>query len=886
MKQACTWLGWPVGDAPALIAFSESGAERWTYQRLNAAVEQLARGLEPGRCALLAWPSPAYVVAVLAILRAGGTVVPIDAQIADDGLVHILEETTPRYLFTDGRGAQRLTKLRLRATPAVVRLDDAAVDGLHWATLSGDRALADQPAAEAVIFYTSGTTGLPKGVPLTPANLTYQFEVAAESGIIRAGDTLLLPLPLHHVYPFVIGLLTVLHLGLTVVFPAALTGPQLMRAIREGEVSVILGVPRLYRALIDGIRRQIEQRGWLARQVMGRAWALSDWARRRWGRRWGLVLLKPLHRKMGGRLRVLASGGSQLDAEIAAQIRALGWDVAVGYGLTETSPLLTILRPDDDRLASVGRAVPGTTLKLGPLSEPSGDAVDRGDGAAHGDGVGEVWARGPGVFGGYLEASAGEDVFVDGWYRTGDVGRVDADGYLYLQGRAATMLVLEGGENVAPEALEQRYEEGCEALREIGVLQVDGKLVAVIVPRDGLEGEAAATAVREGLEAVYAALPSYQRLAGYRLDRQDLPRTRLGKIRRQALAARYAALAAGETRRQAMALAEMESADQVLLDQPAARSLWDLLVERYGHRGVAPDSRLGGELGIDSMEWVELSLAIEERLKLVVGDAVAEQARTVRDLLELAVRETAGKGRRLDPQQAIRRPDQFLNAEEQRWLRPRSRLTVAVETPIYLAHGLIWRTAFSLKVSGLEHLPTGQPHVLAPNHVSYLDAPAVIAALGLSRVKPYYWAGLTELLFETDGWNIVNRLGQVIPVDSTRGPIVSLAYGAAVLQRGAPLVWFPEGGRSPDGTLQPFRLGLGLILREIAVPVVPVYISGTEQAMPVGGKLRRAPVQVTFGPPRMPAELIAAGEGATPEEQMMQGLRQSIEAMAPASVTP
>ena len=155
------------------------------------------------------------------------------------------------------------------------------------------------PEDYATLFYTSGTTGPPKGVPLTHSNLSVQIDAALATGLTSENDHLLLPLPLHHVYPFVIGMLAPLTRGLTVVIPQSLTGPQIIRALQEGEINVVIGVPRLYRALYSGIQARLQSAGPLRGGIARKLLVLSIALRRRFGVRAGKILLRPLHRQLG-----------------------------------------------------------------------------------------------------------------------------------------------------------------------------------------------------------------------------------------------------------------------------------------------------------------------------------------------------------------------------------------------------------------------------------------------------------------------------------------------------------------------------------------------------------------------------------------------------------
>src|SRR5215212_7376477 len=475
------------GEEPALMAAGEEGMEIWSYSELAGQVRRLAGGLrevgvESGdHVALLAANRKEWVVACLAVISAGGVVVPLDVQLEDETLGRVLVDSGARHVFTTADQVGRLENVDKDGGLRSILLDVREDDGRSWrCLLTGED--VDLPPVEprdvAALFYTSGTTGVSKGVPLSHGNLVFQIDSLLDADVVSEDDRVLLPLPLHHVYPFVMGMLTPLAAGLPIVLPRSLTGPQLVRALREGEATLIVGVPRLYGALYSGIEERVGSGGRLAATLFKGGVGLCVKVRRLTGLDAGRLPLRPLRRRFGPRLRVLASGGAALDPDLAWNLEGLGWRVAIGYGLTETAPLLTLNPPDGRKLGSVGRPVPGVEIRIDPSAVPEG-----GVRAGTPPREGEILARGPNVFSGYRNRpEETSKVFDDGgWFRTGDLGYFDDEGYLYVTGRASTLIVTSGGKNVQPEAVEGAYLEST-SIREIGVLQKDGRLVAVIVP--------------------------------------------------------------------------------------------------------------------------------------------------------------------------------------------------------------------------------------------------------------------------------------------------------------------------------------------------------------------------------------------------------------------
>jgi long-chain acyl-CoA synthetase len=850
------------GHTPALRWFAAGGEQALDYaelaQRIDACAAQLhSRGLRPAdRVLLLADSGLPWVIAALGVLRVGAVLMPLDAHTGDDTLQHVLQDGAPALVIADAAQAPRCAGGRV----SLQLLDDLSAPAPATAAVSAAVvAPAIDPAAPAVMFYTSGTTGAPKGVPLSHANLLYQLRTVAALDLARPGDRVLLPLPMHHVYPFVIGLLLPLAAGLTLLLPGATTGAQIMQALREGRASVLIGVPRLYRALLEGIDGRLAALPPLAGRVMRGLRVLARAVAPRLGAGTARRILAPLHRQMAPDLRLLACGGAALEADLDAALTALGWRVAVGYGLTETSPLLALRLPGQCRAGSAGHAIPGSELRLSPPDVGDEDMPA---------GAGAIEARGPGVFGGYfgLPQATAQAFSPDGWFRTGDLGRLDADGCLEVLGRASTLIVTESGKNIQPEEVEAVY-QAHPLIAEAAVLQVQRRLVALLVPQPG---DVSHDALRAAVAEQSQRLPSYQRVVEFAVTHEPLARTALGKLRRHLLAERYRqARAAPQGPAQSAPLAV---ADEALLRDPRARAVWDYLAERYADRRLTPDSHVQLDLGLDSLAWLNVGMDIAARSGAQLSEDAIARIATVRDLLrEVSLADTAPPATLLDDPQAA------LDAEQRQWLKPPPAWLWPLRA---LALGVTWlvmRCAFCLRVTGREHLPPTGAFLLAPNHGSYLDAPALAAALERRALGPLCWAGWVGIMLANPAMRAVSRLARVLPMDAERRALSSLALGLAALRAGNALVWFPEGARSATGALEAFRPGIGLLLEHTDVPVLPVYIEGAYQAWPMHRRWPRLrPIAVHFGAPIAASQLLAgAGAGAS-HERAARALRDAV----------
>jgi long-chain acyl-CoA synthetase len=385
------------GGHPAVIAFREDGVVTWGGETLAEKALSLARGvrehgIDKGKAVALWAPnSPVWVAAALGVLAAGGMLVPIDDLADAEQPEAALNSSGARLIFT--------TAGHLEASGAILRAQDITAvrideDGSSepgataWQALANKQAEAlpvpanDEPA---MLSWTSGTTGSPKAFILTHRNIASNVEALQKMAVAGPRDRALLPLPLHHAYPFVVGMLTTLSLGTTIVLPGGTTGSALMRALREANVTTIVGVPRLYEALWAAIEARLKGYHLMLRLVFGALLKATIFVQQSSGTRLGRFLFVPVRHALAPRLRLLVSGGARLGKETEEQLEALGWTVLSGYGLAETASLFTGNRPNDRRVGSAGRPLADGEVRIAHLDD---------------QGIGEIELRGSSITGG------------------------------------------------------------------------------------------------------------------------------------------------------------------------------------------------------------------------------------------------------------------------------------------------------------------------------------------------------------------------------------------------------------------------------------------------------------------------------------------------------
>ena len=281
-----------------------------------------------------------------------------------------------------------------------------------------------------------------------------------------------------------------------------------------------------------------------------------------------------------------------------------------------------------------------------------------------------------------------------------------------------------------------------------------------------------------------------------------------------------------------------------------------MLTRIYDDHPLSPDSSFQFDLGVDSLEWLNLTLQIQNNLGIDLDEETVSSVDTVRDLLTVVAETPDTRQRTNDHGKIYRQPESYLSDEQRRWLRPLPRPRRALAAVLYVFLRPLLSILFRIRVEGRENLPDGT-YLLVPNHTSYLDPFMVGAGLGYRRLRSTWWAGAANVAFRGSLLGFLSRLGQAVPVEAGRGVMSTLAFGAALLQRHRNLVWFPEGGRSPTGDIQPFKPGVGMLLENMDVTVVPVGIRGAAQALPPGVFRPRffSRITVRFGTPVQSDEL-------------------------------
>jgi long-chain acyl-CoA synthetase len=882
-------------------------AETTTFGSMLSQIRSLAYrlGLEGiafgDRVAIIGENHPNWAIAYLGTMYRGAVVVPLDPSAPVEALTNFLENSQTKLAFVSQSNLEKFGEVceQLGRRIKAVKLQagscsDGLPDLAEWSATPrpSEFDIAPPPAGPndmAVLMYTSGTTGLPKGVPLTHGNIYAEVDGVQEVMGLTDREVILSLLPLFHAYSQIVNLWLATVIGARIVYITEVNSEEIGRGLKEGGVTALTGVPRLWylfhKKIFDAVRSKPRPVRWLFRSLL----ATNGWLRDSLGLNAGRVFFGRIHEGFGGRLRLAVSAGSSFDQSIARDYHALGFTILQGYGLTETAGAATVTRFEDNKVGSVGTPLNSVEVN-----------IDKPNGA----GIGEVLIRGPIVMPGYyLNPQATSEAFTeDGWFRSGDLGRFDAQGHLYIVGRMKDVIILPSGQNVYPEDVEAQYALS-PLVGEVCVLGVrDGagafalaeKLCAVVVPDfDYLKAQKIANAreaIRFELDNLGRELPEYQRVRDYIVRSEPLPRTAIRKVRRFELKKQIEELGVVERQARENGQLPFTSEDRGLMESLAGCALSTAVRHHVPDApSIHPKMNLELDLGLDSLARAECISSVEEALGIEIDSALLATALTVGDVIALVNGKNSYAASRpeVSAERIAKRTDwsQLLNrasddVPEIQQILKRRPLTALIAylllRPVYFGARLFLR----MEVQGLEHLKElDAPFLICPNHQSFLDPILVCSVYPHNILKNIFHVGASEYwrnVFTAQ----VARLLNIVPVDPDTNLMKAMRAGAAGLQAGKILNIYPEGERSFDGLLHPFKKGAAILATELNLPIVPVALDGVYKVWPrKSHRIRLARVKIHFGEPIRPREVAKSGNGEDAYSEITNLVKQRIQEM-------
>ena len=718
--------------------------------------------------------------------------VPLDLRSAPDYVERVISRITPKLAFTS------------RYTPrddVDIGLPEITFENLESEIydLPEPEHVAIQPDDLAEVMFTSGTTGDPKGVMLTHRNLAANIEGITQYITCNTSSRLLSILPLSHMYEQMGGLLTVLHFGASVTYPTSRQPTVLARTMRERRITTMLLVPQGLELLMNGIEREVRRQGKAAlwSKLLKIAERTPYPLRRR--------LFGRVHKQFGGKLDFIVSGGAALDPELGRKWELLGVKIVQGYGATEASPVISNHTLHERRPDSVGRPLPNVEVKISD--------------------EGEILVRGDNISPGYWNSPEQTAAAFDGdWYRTGDIGLFDDDGYLHIRGRMKDMIVLPSGQNVYPDDIQavlNRHPNVTDSA-VVGLQQGSSVEVHAALILDGANDADPIVAWANGQ------LAEQQRVRGYTVwPEEDFPRTHTLKVKKPQLIEMLEGGVQSDSPSSPTSSSSPRDGSRGLVDIIAEVAVLDTA-------DIAPDMTLGDDLNLDSLGRVEMLSAIEVDLGVYLDETQIGPETTIRQ-----VQAILDEGANNPPVTEF--PDWGMGW----WCRMvRGFIQRALMFPIL-------KLPYGLKVTGRENLQDiDGPVLFASNHSLGLDNPLIIESIPPLWRRRLAIAGAARLWKNPVFWVLNPLLGNGFPL-AQDGPIrPSLENMGKIIDNGWSVLIYPEGQLTIGGPIKSFMNGTGLLAVEGRLPVVPLRLHinrlGSPTRFPI---FKRGSVEIRFGQP-------------------------------------
>lgn len=742
--------------------------------------------------------SPDWVCIFLACSYRGIIVVPIDANALSDFIEKIYHAVSAKVLFH----SQYKIPPNIPVQYFVLENLDQQLEVIKdWSSIKPT--VNENDLLE--IVYTSGTTADPKGVLLTHKNVISNTIAILKAVKPTSDQSFLSVLPLSHLFEQNPGLLAPLSIGCTIIYMRGLRPNFIFKTLNSERITNIILVPRLLKLFADGIKREFDDKH--LTEIFNGLMKINISPRVK------KILFYPIHKKFGMNFAYFISGGAPLDSELKVFWEKIGFTILQGYGLTESSPVLTVNSLKKNRLGSVGSAVEGVQLKIND--------------------DGQIYAKGANITKGYFQKSKETNLLFDGsWMRTGDLGLLDENGFLYLKGRQKDLIVTAAGVNIYPEDIER-----------LMLQQPDVKDVCVLgLPtNDGEEVHAEVilkktTDLRKIIATVNAKLNESQQITSYaQWEKDDFPRTTTMKIQKRFVLAEIQLKKSGEDSNNDKQVGKLyRIIAQINSINPAI---------------VTPQAKLSLDLKLTSINRVELISLIEQEYNIDIDEEEITKETTVADL-EKIVRE-----RKRITDKNIFHP----------WL-----LSLPMRIIRYIYNFLVIDTLIRIfcrrTIIGLENLKNlDQPVIFISNHVGYFDTPNILMSLPFqirNKIAAAAWREYftipKKLVFKRLLYGFyyyhASLFTNIYLFPKEKGFKKSLEYTGELLDKKWNILFFPEGEHSINGKMMPFRNGIGWIVKEMRVPIVPVKHEGLEHIM--AGDQYQIPkfgrVKITFGKPIMP----------------------------------
>ena len=755
-------------------------------KRVKYFSNEVLKNIESPHALIIMENRPEWVYSFYSVWDKKEVNVVLDASSNPNEIAYVINDSQPKTIicsdFSEERILEAITIANYQDKARIINIDKENID-FNSIGSEYDNVTLQNPEGDetAVMLYTSGTTGSPKGVMLSSNNIIGEIDGIVEKDVLQANDQMIALLPFHHILPLMATLLLPLREGASIVFVEKIASKEILDVLEKNNISVMVGVPRVFKLFYDSIKQQIQAK-FITRKIYAIAEKINS-------KRFSRMIFSKVHKKFGGHLNVMVSGGAKLDPEIATFFNVLGFTVCEGYGLTETSPVLAVNSIKYNKVGTVGKALYNTELKI----------VDE-----------ELWVKGPQIMKGYYNKpeKTAEVMTEDGWFKTGDLAEIDKDGYLTIRGRKNSMIVLSNGKNIDPETVENKI-MGLSGplIKEIGILGHEDKLAAIIVPdllefrKQGINN--IQTYLKDIIENYNLTASNYKKVLDYKLVEDELPKTRLGKTKRFMLPELY----------------KKDEKVKEKVEEPQTQeyqAVKEFVAKLKGFE-PGPEENLELDLGMDSLDKVELLAYVESTFGIKIDEEKFAEMPNLKLLSEyISEKAEFFMNSEVDWKKII---DKAPNREiKNGWLINALRPLIYVILKMY----------FRLKIDRTNKI-SDEPQIFVSNHQSFVDA-LVLGALIPSKIQKKTFFLAINWYFKKGIMKYVADNGNIILVDIDKNVKETVEEIALHIKNGKNVLIFPEGARTKNGKVGKFKKVFAIIAKELNVNVQCLGIKGGYEA--------------------------------------------------------
>ena len=756
---------------------------KYTYEQLlrysQCYANVFASKKSPEKVLICAQNSPEWCFAFYGAMRCEAIVIPLDAQSTKKEIEYVINDCRPDIVFVSDDKKEMFSDLelqgaRLMTKDDVVISDDENIPATDIPLRGKDDVM--------LINYTSGTTGNPKGVMLTFNNVMFNVDsVSKQVPIFQPDSNVMVLLPLHHILPLLGSLVAPLYMGGTLHIAEAMNAESIIKTLNAGKVSIIIGVPRLYDMLVKGVMNKINSSA-ITRLLYKITKLIGSDAVSR-------IVFSSVHKKFGGHLKYLVSGGAALSVETATILKTLGLYVLEGYGMTETAPMISFTRPGRRKVGYAGELLPNIEVKIAEN--------------------GEILVKGDNVMKGYYnrpEETA--QIIENGWLHTGDMGLLDKYG-LKITGRIKEIIVTSNGKNINPELLEKEFLNESKYVQEIGIFLSGDILHAAVRPEMTAVRQSSLddmdALIKNEVERFNSEQPQYKRIKQYHILSEELPKTRLGKVQRFLLP-------------HLIDKPKTHTEQESLEGKSEVYKMLKSFVEEETKMIANENDHFEIDLSMDSLSKVSLLAYIENTFGINMNEEQIENLNTLAKLTDY-----------------IENNEHTFNTTTITWKDIlATKVDVKLEKPgftqwcTYTFTKILFGICYRFRFKGSRKLPN-TPCIIVANHRCAIDG--FLITYNFSRKinkETFFFA--KEKHWRTKFAQFFAKKNNIILMDINKNVRQSIQEMCTVLKKGKNIVIFPEGTRSRDNKMKKFKETFAILSKELNVPIVPVAIAGSESA--------------------------------------------------------